>query len=58
MNFQLRNANCIHRGLGHFMADSDIFSVTLGSRARFIRPMCPSGNSNEFVVSGTRVRGS
>src|ERR1700760_795556 len=56
MNCQLRNANCIHRGLGHFMADSDIWSVTLGSRARAIRPMCPSGDSNEFVRVGTCPR--
>src|SRR6201989_1953742 len=58
MNCQLRNDNCIHRGLSHFMADSDICSVTLGSRARSIRPMCPSGDSDEFVASGTRVRGA
>jgi hypothetical protein len=55
MNCQHRNGNCIHRGLGDFMADSAICSVTLGSRARSIRPTCSSADSNEPVTSGKRV---
>ena len=55
MNCQHRNGNCIHRGLGDFMADNTICSVTLGILGRSIRPMCPSADFNEFVASEKRV---